>query len=88
MYGCRSIGLSGGLKNIEKCLGIARDGEGKDVDGKEAVRLWKRYKRKNEKNALQKLIEYNKKDIRNLEPLMEHVYSSKKQKCFGRCKDT
>ncbi len=85
MYGCRRIGLSGGLKNIEKCLNIQRTGDGKDVDGREAVRLWKRFERSNDKEALHRLVEYNKKDIKNLKPLMEHVYKSLKTDCFGKC---
>lgn len=85
MYDCKKIGLSGGLKSIEKDLGINREGDGKDVDGLEAVRLWKRYKRNGDNNALETLVEYNKKDVRNLEPLMEHVYGSLKSRCFGKC---
>ncbi|MFW6449873.1 MAG: ribonuclease H-like domain-containing protein [Nanoarchaeota archaeon] len=70
----KELGLKGGLKMIEKQLGFARDDEISEVDGLEAVRLWKRY-RKGEKAALQKLVAYNKADVENLMPLMEIAYA-------------
>lgn len=81
MYDCKKIGLSGGLKKIEKDVGIERKGDGKDVDGREAVRLWKRYQRGDE-SALETLVEYNRKDVRNLKPLMELVYRRLRNRCF------
>ncbi|PSH01147.1 MAG: exonuclease [Nanohaloarchaea archaeon SW_10_44_10] len=72
MYPCKRIGLSGGLKKIEKRIGIDRDLE--DVDGREAVRLWKKYENKNDEDALDKLVEYNGYDARNLQELAEIVH--------------
>lgn len=54
----------GGLKKIEKKLGITR-GSGVD-DGKEAVRLWKKYKEKDHNKSLKKLLKYNREDVVNL----------------------
>ncbi len=70
-YPCKRLGMSGGLKKIEKQLGIERELE--DVDGREAVRLWKRYE-KGDEEALQKLVKYNRYDAVNLEQLLEMVH--------------
>jgi len=80
MYLCRQLGTSGGLKEVEKQLGIERDLE--DIDGREAIRLWKRYERKNDKEALDKLVRYNRYDARNLEDLLEDVHSRLKKKIY------
>jgi len=72
MFECRKVGLSGGLKSIEKEVGIGRGDVG-GVDGSDAVRLWKQYQRRGDEDALQRLVEYNKKDVTNLEPLLHHV---------------
>ncbi len=68
-----SLGYSGGLKNIEKMIGIQRDDDLGDIDGFEAVRLWHRYKRGDEE-ALNLLIKYNIADIENLKTLMNFAY--------------
>ena len=69
MYPCRQLGLSGGLKTIEREVGIDR---GQDIDGREAVRLWHAY-RGGEDGALERLVEYNRDDTVNLQTLMEVV---------------
>lgn len=66
----KEFGLSGGLKNIEKMLGISRDDEVADVDGLEAVRLWKKFKQGDD-DALRRLLIYNKEDIVNLKFLLD-----------------
>lgn len=82
MYPCRRLGLTGGLKKIEQQLGVNRELE--DIDGREAIRLWKRYSRKNDEEALEKLVRYNRFDARNLETLLEEVHSRLTQNCY-RC---
>lgn len=72
MYLCKRVGLSGGLKKIEKDLGMDR-GDLEDVDGREAVRLWKRYEKHDDRNALEKLVHYNQLDAENLQNLTEIV---------------
>jgi len=81
MYACQKLGLSGGLKAIEKDLGIGRD-EVDDIDGREAIRLWKQYQRGDE-DALETLITYNQKDVINLEPLMDTAYSRLTDQTFS-----
>ena len=70
MYPCKKLGLDGGLKAIERDLGIER--EMPDVSGRDAVRLWHEYEAGDD-GALETLVEYNRADTRNMEPLMEIV---------------
>ncbi len=70
MYPCKKLGLDGGLKAIERDLGIERDMP--DISGRDAVRLWHEYE-SGDDAALETLVEYNRADTRNMEPLMEIV---------------
>jgi uncharacterized protein len=67
-------GHSGGLKAIEKSLGIARLDAVKNVSGADALRLWTAYRQTGEKRFLELLLEYNAEDIVNLKPLAQAVY--------------
>lgn len=80
-FAMKDIGFSGGLKRIEKEVGITRDDSLQEVDGYEAVRLWKRYQR-GDQDALQLLLEYNKADIENLQTLMDFTFDKLKDKHF------
>lgn len=75
----KSLGYTGGLKYIERAVGIARDDDIADVDGYEAVRLWKRYE-KGDEAALKTLIDYNIADIENLKVLLEIALKELKEK--------
>lgn len=66
MLDCWTQDLKGGLKNVERRLGIHRDTEG--VDGLAAIRLWHAYRR-GEPEALELLLRYNREDVENLEAL-------------------
>ncbi|OYR86418.1 exonuclease, partial [Halorubrum sp. E3] len=70
MYPAKRIGLSGGLKPIEKQLGIDRDRP--DISGRDAVRLWREYERGDEA-ALETLVSYNREDTVNLRTLADEV---------------
>jgi len=74
MYPLRRIGYNGGLKNIEKLLGISRSEDTEGLTGFDAVRLWKQYERRGDQEALDKLIEYNKEDVINLKTIIELTY--------------
>ena len=76
-YLMRELGYRGGLKVIEKNLNIVRDDEVEDIDGFEAVKLWKRYEKYNCENSLNKLVQYNIEDIVNLEKLLKIYLSNK-----------
>jgi uncharacterized protein YprB with RNaseH-like and TPR domain len=67
MYDCWRYDLKGGLKVVERKLGINR--KLKNVDGYVAVQLWKDYVNNNNKNALQMLLAYNAEDVVNLQML-------------------
>ncbi|MCD4800071.1 MAG: ribonuclease H-like domain-containing protein [Methanococcoides sp.] len=73
MYPLRRIGLSGGLKAIEKKLEITRTDETVGITGFDAVRLWHEYERGNE-GSLELLLEYNREDIVNLKTIIEKTY--------------
>jgi hypothetical protein len=67
MYECWRQNLKGGLKVVERLLGIQR--HLKDVDGYMAVLLWYDYLNNNNRRALQKLLAYNEEDVVNLRVL-------------------
>jgi uncharacterized protein len=67
MYDCWRNGLYGGLKGVERRLGIAR--ELPDMNGLEAVKLWWKYVENFDLEALNKLLAYNKEDVLNLRTL-------------------
>jgi len=71
MYHCWRKNLYGGLKSVERQLGIKRRLEG--VDGYEAVKLWWRYVDSFDLDALNTLLEYNKEDVLNLKVLKEKL---------------
>ena len=62
-------GLKGGLKHIEKTLGIERVLP--DVDGHDAVLLWRKYLVERNDAALEMLLEYNREDVENLRVLRD-----------------
>jgi len=70
MYDCWKRKLKGGLKGVERTLGIHRDTEG--VDGLQAMRLWAAYQR-GDNDALELLLRYNKEDCVNLEELAHKI---------------
>ena len=78
----KKLGYAGGLKKIEKDLGIIRDDEIDGMDGYEAVMLWKAYQW-GDKAALDTLIRYNTADIVNLKPLMEMGYREMKTRLMS-----
>ncbi|PMQ01280.1 MAG: exonuclease [Dictyoglomus sp. NZ13-RE01] len=79
MYLCWKNGLYGGLKVVEKKLGIER--RLKEIDGRMAVELWYRYISHNDMNALYLLLEYNKEDVLNLKILREKLYLLENELC-------
>jgi uncharacterized protein YprB with RNaseH-like and TPR domain len=75
----RSLGYRGGLKRIEKELGISRDPSVDGLTGWDAVKLWRRYRTLRDDRALETLIEYNKADVVNLEALMGKAFDKMRQ---------
>lgn len=65
-----AVGLKGGLKGVERAVGIARPDDLASLDGWDAVRLWDEHLRGNAE-SLRTLVRYNIEDILNLEPLLD-----------------
>jgi hypothetical protein len=85
MYPCRRIDLTGGLKAIEKTVGIDRDRP--DLSGRDAVRLWHRYARDGDDNALDTLVSYNRDDTENLRNLADVVANRLHEDSIGAVAD-
>lgn len=73
-YPLRRLGLAGGLKHIEREVGLERDRRVEYMTGEDAVYLWRLWEREGKRNALDLLIEYNEADCRNLKALAKHAY--------------
>ena len=69
----RALHFRGGLKAVEKALGMDRK-ELVDVDGWDAVRLWREYERTGERRVLETLLAYNVADVLGLEYLAEYAW--------------
>ena len=74
--------LRGGLKKIEKQLGIERSAEIEGLNGRDAIWLWRKYRTHDDLNALKRLIAYNKEDCVNLQRLAEHAYEGLRAKAL------
>jgi len=69
-----AVGLKGGLKKIEKQIGIERPASIRKYTGYDAVKLWGAYRR-GRKDALEPLARYNLADAVNLQSLMRVAYN-------------
>lgn len=83
-HALRRLGLSGGLKAIEREMDITRDRRVEYMTGQDAVYLWRLWERQGKKNALDLLTEYNAADCTNLKTLAEFAYTSLKSRSFDR----
>ena len=79
----RRVGIRGGLKNIEREMGIARGDETDGLTGWDAVKLWRRYRQFRDESALKTLVEYNREDVVNLERLAEIGYPLLEAQALG-----
>ncbi len=68
---CAKLDLHGGLKKIEKTLGIRRAEEVEGITGEDAVYLWQQYKATGKQGYLETLVKYNEEDIVNLLPIAD-----------------
>lgn len=66
----KRVGLTGGLKRIERQVEIGRGEAVRDLSGFDAVRLWAEHRR-GSAEALAVLLEYNSYDCINLAPLLK-----------------
>ncbi len=68
------IGQKGGLKAIERRLGVGRPSELTALDGFDAVRMWRMWELGSQ-GALDTLIRYNAEDVLSLPRLAEIAYN-------------
>lgn len=79
----KRIGHQGGLKRIERALGIGRPEEVDGMDGWGAVLLWRAHQA-GDPGALARLLTYNACDIVNLEPLLRLAVDEMTARTLGR----
>jgi len=72
-FGAKKVGISGGLKRIERDMGIERPADTVGIDGYQAVILWERFRRGDDA-SLDLLVRYNREDTVNLMGLADTVY--------------
>ena len=70
---CWHAGWRGGLKHIEREMGLARDSAIASVDGLEAIALWLRWKRYGDTAARNSLVQYCCADVQGLPWVLDHV---------------
>ncbi|MGL1901924.1 MAG: ribonuclease H-like domain-containing protein [Fibrobacterales bacterium] len=77
---CYHAGITGGLKSIEKQLNIQRPKHLQEVDGFEAIYLWENWKRYQDHQSLNKLIQYCQYDVRSLATVASKVMTKVRPK--------
>ena len=70
----RQLGYRGGLKAIERRLGIERAPPLDGFTGHDAVQHWNRWRHRRDDDARRLLLAYNEADSVNLEPLADMFY--------------
>jgi len=78
------LNLKGGLKEIEKKLGIKRNKIIEKFYGGDALTLWKMHRATGDDYYLKLLIEYNEDDIINLKTIAEYCVEKLKEKFIPR----
>jgi len=66
------LNLKGGLKEIEKKLGVSRNKIIENFYGGDALTLWRMYKANADEHYLKLLVEYNEEDVINLKRIAEY----------------
>src|SRR5580698_10637665 len=69
----RRLGYAGGLKELERSLGITRKTGVAEMEGFDATVLWAKYLR-GDNSAFEQLVEYNTADVVHLKAIMEICY--------------
>ena len=80
MPACNKLGLSGGLKNIEKKFKIKRNRIIEKFSGGDAAQLWRMHRGSGDDYYLKLLVEYNEEDIINLKKIANYVYEKLKSR--------
>lgn len=77
------LGLTGGLKKIERDLNIKRKEIVEEFDGGDALTLWRMYRATGDEYYLNLLVEYNEFDIVNLKKVAESCIKKMKENLFN-----
>lgn len=72
-FGARRLAMRGGLKHLERELGIDRQGSISNLNGFDAVQLWLAWRR-GDAMARETLLTYNRADAENLVVLADRLY--------------
>ncbi len=70
----RARGFRGGLKTIERSLGIRRTTT-RASSGADAARLWREYEQSGDRAALTDLLKYNAEDVLSLVKIAKLLYT-------------
>lgn len=76
------LGHRGGLKAIEREMGIIRDHRVEMMTGADAVYLWRLWEKGGKGNALDLLLEYNRADCENLRTLADYAYERMRRQTY------
>jgi len=82
---CERVGLKGGLKNIEKQIGIKRNSKiVEKMYGGDALALWRMHRATGDDYYLRLLVEYNEEDVINLKKIADYVVERMKEKSLNK----
>ncbi len=79
-YISRSLRVYGGLKKIERRIGVDRDPLIQEIDGTFAIFLWKEYQETRDPKFLETLLSYNIEDVIHLEEMLYIFYNELRKK--------
>lgn len=79
----RQVGYRGGLKSIERQLGLSRSEATEGLNGRDAITLWRRF-RMGDDDALETLRAYNREDVVNLEALAQVAFDRLESQLLAR----
>lgn len=78
----KRLGFTGGLKKVERQLGIERERRLEFMTSEDAAYLWRLWVERGKENALELLIEYNAADCMSLKTLADYVYWTMRRRVF------
>ena len=79
----RRLGRVGGLKAIEREMGVRRDLRIQYLTGQDAVYLWRLWRKRGAWNALEALKEYNSEDCVNLRAIADSACGEMRDRLMG-----
>jgi len=81
---CTMVGLNGGLKEVERTLGLERSRIVERIYSGDPYRLWRMYRATGDDYYLGLLVEYNEDDVIHLKTIVDIVVCSLEQEWAGR----